>query len=409
MKTKKFFLLIASFFFCSAVFAQEKNTELQRPQTPIMGWSSWNNFRVNINEDLIKAQADAMVSSGMKAVGYEYINVDDGFWGGRDEEGNILPHPERFPHGMKAIADYIHSKGFKAGIYSDAGLSTCASMWDADTVGVQMGLYHHEWQDLQQMLGTWGYDFIKVDWCGGQALGLDEETRYTYISKIIREIDPSVVYNVCRWEYPGNWVVGIADSWRISGDIRPTFKSVMHIVDLNAGLWKHAGPGHVNDMDMLQVGRGMTYEEDKTHFSMWCMLASPLLAGNDLRNMSKETIQILTNEEMIAIDQDPLVYQARRLVDNGDTEVWARPLKSTMSGGIAVALLNRAEVEKKISFNVDSLGLIAEKGYTMHDVWSKKDYYGQTKPQHAFEVPGHGIIVLTLKGTAKPYNIFQQD
>ncbi|HLR37309.1 MAG TPA: glycoside hydrolase family 27 protein [Chitinophagaceae bacterium] len=409
MKQKHTFLFIAILFFCFPSFSQQKEAVHHRRLTPIMGWSSWNNFRVHINEDLIKAQADALVSSGMQAVGYEYINIDDGYFGGRDKNGNIIPHPERFPHGMKAVADYIHSKGLKAGIYSDAGFNTCASMWDADTIGVGMGLYHHEWQDINTLLNTWGYDFLKVDWCGGQSLDLDEQTRYTEISHIIRQVNPDAIFNVCRWEFPGKWVVNIADSWRISGDITNTFKSVMHIIDLNADLWKYAGPGHVNDMDMLQVGRGMSYEEDKTHFSMWCMLASPLLAGNDLRSMSEQTIQILTNKEMIAIDQDPLVYQARRLIDNGDTEVWARPLKSTMSGEIAVALLNRAEEEKTISFNVDSLGLIAEKGYIMHDVWTKKDYIKQTKDKHTLKVPAHGIVVLTVKGTSRPFNVFQHD
>jgi len=409
MELKNILLALISIVVCSPSFSQQKEAVHHRRLTPIMGWSSWNNFRVNINEDLIKAQADALVSSGMQAVGYEYINIDDGYFGGRDKNGNIIPHPERFPHGMKAVADYIHSKGLKAGIYSDAGFNTCASMWDADTIGVGMGLYHHEWQDINTLLNTWGYDFLKVDWCGGQSLDLDEQTRYTEISHIIRQVNPDAIFNVCRWEFPGKWVVNIADSWRISGDITNTFKSVMHIIDLNADLWKYAGPGHVNDMDMLQVGRGMSYEEDKTHFSMWCMLASPLLAGNDLRSMSEQTIQILTNKEMIAIDQDPLVYQARRLIDNGDTEVWARPLKSTMSGEIAVALLNRAEEEKTISFNVDSLGLIAEKGYIMHDVWTKKDYIKQTKGKHTLEVPAHGIIVLTVKGTSRPFNVFQHD
>ncbi len=408
MKINTFLLFVVTILFGTTTFAQQKSITHHRQLTPIMGWSSWNNFHVDINEDLIKAEADAMVSSGMQAAGYEYVNIDDGYFGGRDENGNILAHPERFPHGMKAVADYIHQKGLKAGIYSDAGINTCASSWDQDTIGSGMGLYHHEWQDIQRLLDDWGYDFLKVDWCGGKSLGLDEQTRYTEISNIIRQVNSEAVFNVCRWEFPGKWVVNIADSWRISGDIRPTFKSIMHIVDLNADLWRYAGPGHVNDMDMLQVGRGMSYEEDKTHFSIWCMLASPLLAGNDLREMSQQTIDILTNKEMIAIDQDPLVYQARRLVDHGDTEVWARPLKGTMSGEVAVALLNRSKEKKKITFNVDSLGLEAKKGYTMHDVWSKKDYLHQKQGEHTFEVPSHGIVVLTIEGTSQPFNIFQR-
>lgn len=378
-----------------------------RPQTPIMGWSSWNNFHIDINEGIIKAQADFMVSTGMKAAGYTYINIDDGFFGGRDVMGRILAHPQRFPNGMKAVSDYIHARGLKAGIYSDAGINTCASYWDKDTIGLGMGLYGHEVQDLLQLLREWNYDFIKVDWCGGQWLGLDEQARYTHIGNLIRRIRPDVVYNVCRWQFPGSWVVPLADSWRISGDITNSFESVMHILDLNAPLWKHASPGHVNDMDMLQVGRGMSYEEDKSHFSMWCMLNSPLLAGNDLRTMSAEIISILTNKELIAINQDKLVYQARRLIDNGDLEVWARPLISTMSGQIAVALLNRSKKEAKISFSPDSVGLNTEKGYIMHELWEKKEYPVSTKKEVSFLIPAHGVVVLKLTGTSRPFNLFQ--
>ncbi len=380
-----------------------------RKLTPMMGWSSWNNYRIHINEDLIKRQADALVTSGMKAAGYEYINIDDGYFGGRDANGNIIPHPKRFPHGMKTVADYIHSKGLKAGIYSDAGANTCASIWDQDTIGTGMGLYHHEWQDITLLLNKWGYDFLKVDWCGGQALNLDEQQRYTLIGKIIRKVNPNALYNVCRWQFPGKWVVNTADSWRISGDISNTFKSIMHIVDLNADLWKYAGPGHVNDMDMLQVGRGMSYEEDKTHFSMWCMLASPLLAGNDLTSMSQQTIHILTNKDMIAIDQDPLVYQARKLKDYGDLEIWARPLKSTMSGEVAVALLNRSKSSQKIAFSIDSVGLKANKGYIVHNAWDKSTSKKQTSTTLEYQVAPHGIVVLIIKGKARPFNVFQVD
>ena len=378
-----------------------------RPQTPIMGWSSWNNFHVNINEDIIKGQADFMVSTGMKDAGYSYINIDDGYFGGRDANGKIKSHPERFPNGMKVISDYIHSKGLKAGIYSDAGINTCASRWDRDTIGSGMGLYGHELSDLTLLLKDWNYDFIKIDWCGGKELALNEQTRYTLIGNLVRKIKPGVVYNVCRWEFPGEWVVPLADSWRISGDIENTFESVMHIVDINADLWRHASPGHVNDMDMLQVGRGMSYEEDKTHFSMWCMMNSPLLAGNDLRSMSKETISILTNKEMIAINQDPLVYQARRIVDKGDMEIWAKPLISTMSGQIAVALLNRSKTEAAISFQPDSLGLKTQDGYTMRDLWARKDYARSDKKEVTFNVPAHGIIVIKIIGTPRPFNVFQ--
>lgn len=390
-------------------FVLNKNNfqEVSKPQTPIMGWSSWNNFHVDINEDLIKAQADFMISSGMADVGYSYINIDDGFFGGRDREGNLLVHPERFPNGMKVISDYIHSKGLKAGIYSDAGINTCASQWDKDTIGVGSGLYGHDRKDLALMLNKWNYDFIKVDWCGGDWLGLDEVTRYTEIANIIKEIRPNTVFNICRWKFPGKWALQIADSWRISGDISNEFQSILHIIDLNADLWKYASPGHVNDMDMLQVGRGMGYEEDKTHFTMWCMMNSPLLAGNDLRRMSNETINILTNKEIIALNQDPLVYQARRLIDNGDLELWARPLISTMSGKVAVTLLNRSNKAETISFNLNSVGIDVSKGYSYRDLWAKKDFENSKIDTLSFEVPKHGVVVLSITGTSKPFNVFQ--
>ncbi|MCF0159498.1 MAG: glycoside hydrolase family 27 protein, partial [Bacteroidaceae bacterium] len=370
---------------------------------PIMGWASWNNYHVGINEDIVKAQADAMATNGMKDVGYEYINTDDGYFGGRTKDGKLLVHPTRFPSGMKSLADYIHSKGLKAGTYTDAGYNTCGCHGDADTISVGCGLMGHEWADLTLMLRDWDYDFIKVDWCGGTRLGLDVEQRYRYIIDVARKIKPDVVFNVCRWQFPGTWVMGVADSWRVSGDITEDFDWICRIIDINADLWRYSQPGHYNDMDMLQVGRGMTYEEDKAHFSMWAIMVSPLLAGNDLTTMSKETLGILTNKDIIALNQDPLFYQARRFQDFGDLEVWAKPMMSTMSGDVAVALLNRSKVNQEITFDLEKVGLDASEGYTMKDLWSKKEYPKSTATQQTLTVPAHGVVVLRLKGTAKTY------
>lgn len=374
---------------------------------PIMGWASWNNYRVNINEQIIKAQADAMVDKGLADAGYAYVNIDDGFFGGRGDDGRLLYHTERFPSGMKQLSEYIHAKGLKSGIYSDAGLNTCASYWDQDTIGVGMGLYGHDKQDLELFLNEWDYDFIKVDWCGGQWLGLDEQTRYTEIGNRIKRIKPEAIYNVCRWEFPGKWVTQVADSWRISGDIDNTFKSVMHIVDLNADLWRYASKGRYNDMDMLQVGRGMTFEEDKTHFTMWSVMHSPLLLGNDLTAMSDETVEIVTNREIIALNQSDFVYQARRIADNGDLEVWAKPLVSTISGQVAVVLLNRSKTEATISFNPKMVGIDAEAGYTTRELWLKKDFPPSKDSTISFDVPTHGVVVLKLEGKSLPFNVFQ--
>ena len=384
--------------------SKEKEATIFKQEKPIMGWASWNNYRVDINENIIKSQADAMLNSGLKDAGFSYINIDDGFFGGRDKNGNLLFHKERFPNGMKSLADYIHSKGLKAGIYSDAGINTCASFWDKDTIGVGMGLYGHDEMDLKLFLKEWDYDFIKIDWCGGEWLGLDEQTRYTDIGKHIKTIKPEAVYNVCRWEFPGKWVTQVADSWRISGDINNTFESILNIIDLNADLWKYASKGHYNDMDMLQVGRGMSYEEDKTHFSMWCLMHSPLLLGNDLTNISDETLGIVTNKDLIAINQSAFIYQIRRIDDYGDLEVWAKPLISSMSGEIVVALSENMEA---IKFDLKSVGLDASKEYTIEDIWTKETYPLSSQNEVKREVVGHGITVLKIKGKSLPFNVFQ--
>ena len=374
-----------------------------------MGWSSWNNFRVSIDENIIKAQADTMISTKLHDAGYNFINIDDGFFGGRNAKGELLTNLQRFPSGMKALADYIHSKGLNAGIYAEAGINTCASMWDKDTIGVGSGLYGHDDQDLNLMLNTWGYDFIKIDWCGGDKMNLKDEQRYTQLANRIKSIKCNTRFNICRWQFPGIWAIEIADSWRISGDINNEFESVMKIVDINAELWKYSSLGHYNDMDMLQIGRGMSYEEDKSHFTMWCMLNSPLLLGNDLRTMSKETLDLITNKEIIALNQDKLSYQARRLKKSAGMEVWAKPLISTMSGKVAVVLLNRTAQKATISFDLDSVGIDAEAHYTIRDLWKHKDEGFNKSKLRAFEVPSHGVVTLMINGKSRPFNVFQAD
>ncbi len=404
-KFSKLLTLIATLLSALPLRAGEPPVEA-RP--PIMGWSSWNNYRIHITESIIKAQADAMASNGMVDVGYTYINIDDGFFGGRDAQGNLLVHPQRFPNGMKSLARYIHARGLKAGIYTDGGINTCGSHWDKDSISLGCGLYGHAYEDLTLMLGEWDYDFIKVDWCGGDWMGLDDESHYRAISEMIYDIRPDATFNICRWKFPGEWAIQIADSWRVSGDIAAEFGSICHIIDLNADLWMHCSPGHYNDMDMLQIGRGMSYEEDKAHFTMWCMMVSPLLAGNDLTKMSKETLSIITNADVIALNQDPLFYQARRVADGGDLEVWAKPLTHTMSGRVAVTLLNRSQKSQSIEFLLQSVGIDAAKGYTMRDLWSKQAYGESTEVNRSFEVPSHGVVTLLIEGESLAFNVFQK-
>lgn len=400
---------ILSFFACLLVTLTSLNAQqtTEKPRKPIMGWSSWNHFRVNINENLIRQQAEAMVNKGLVEAGYQFINIDDGFFGGRDNKGNLLTHPKRFPSGMKALADYIHSKGLKAGIYAEAGINTCASIWDKDTVGFGSGLYGHDEKDLNLMLNVWGYDFIKVDWCGGEALGLSEQLRYTQIANTIAKLKPNTIYNICRWQFPGIWAINIADSWRISGDISNKFSSILNIIDKNADLWKYSSPGHVNDMDMLQVGRGMSQEEDKSHFTMWCIMNSPLLLGNDLRDMTQQTLQIITNKEVIALNQDELGYQARRLDKQDEVELWAKPLVSTTSGSIGVALLNRSTEIAEYSLDIAKLGINTNKSFFIRDLWKATNL---PKPQSTFIkfiLKPHETIALKITGTSIVPNVFQ--
>lgn len=419
MKTKLNRLLLSSLFLIFMLFSctvkksssyvnKISNTENSTKESPpIMGWASWQTFRVNINEEIIKEQTNAIIDNGLKEFGYDFINIDDGFFGGRNAQGGLIAHPKRFPNGMRTLSDYIHSKGLKAGIYSDAGINTCASYWDRDTIGVGMGMYGFDKQDLTTFLKDWNYDFLKVDWCGGEWLGLDEKKRYTEIAKQARVVRPSVNFNVCRWKFPGKWVTQIANSWRVFGDLDNNFESVLRTIDANADLWPYASYGHYNDMDIFQIGRGMTFDEDKTQFTMWCLMHSPLVLGNDLKKLSNKTKEIITNKELIDINQSKYVYQLRRLIDNGELEVWAKPLVSTMSGQVVVVLLNRTNETQEISFNLASVGINASKEYELKDLWTKTIYPKSQENTISKSVVPHGVVVLKISGESLPYNVFQ--
>lgn len=397
--------LTISLFICNCLYAQKQPAA----KTPVMGWSTWYAFNIKISDTLLRSEADAMIKKGLKDAGYTYINIDDGYFDTRDENGKLTYDKVRFPNGMKAVADYMHKKGLKAGIYTDAGIITCASRWSKEHKATDAGLYGHDEQDLDLFLKEWKFDFIKVDWCGGRNLDLNAQQRYTKIGDYIRSIRKDVVYNICHWSFEP-WMATVGDSWRISGDIGKDFQSVMKVIDHNADLWKYSTPGHVNDMDNLQVGRGMTYEEDKLHFTMWCMLNSPLVLSGDLRKISDQTLSIVTNREVIALDQDLLGYQARRIKDDGDQEVWAKPLISTMSGRLGVALLNRSDKPATMKLNIDSLGMDAAKGYTIRDLWKKQDIItGSHANEQTFELAPHSVTALKITGKSKPLNIFQYD
>ncbi len=358
--------------------------------TPPMGWNTWNKFACNVSESLIRQAADSMTTSGMKDAGYEYIVIDDCWQVGRDQAGNILPDPLRFPSGMKALGDYIHSKGLKFGIYSDAGSLTC---------GKRPGSLGHEYQDARKY-AEWGVDYLKYDWCS--TYDQNAKSAYETMSDALRATGRPIVLSICEWglNKPWQWGNTIGNLWRTTDDIydhwegKKTFEhGVMDILDLQVGLESFSGPGHWNDPDMLEVGNGkMTQEEYRSHFSLWAILAAPLMAGNDIAVMSAETKAILTNKEVIAIDQDALGIQAKRVAKDGDLEVWARPLKG---GGRAVVLLNRSLQTQAITVTWEMLNLPDGLSMKVRDLWQAKNL-AKAKGALSAEVASHGVVMLRL-------------
>ena len=345
----------------------------QQRKTPIMGWSSWNTYRVNISDTLIKRQADAMVATGLKDAGYTYVNVDDGFFGYRDEQGEMHAHPQRFPGGMKAVADYIHSLGLKAGIYSDAGAVTCGSIWDKDRNGIGAGLYGHEEQDAELYFRRWGYDFIKIDYCGaGQELDLEEQSRYTAIRKAIDQVGrKDVEINICRWAFPGTWAKDLAASWRISGDISDNWESVKHIIEKNLPLSAYCADGHFNDMDMLEIGRSLSESEERVHFGLWCLMSSPLLVGCDMTTLSERSLELLKNPELIALNQDSLGLQAYPVQAADGTYVLVKDIGRRRTPVRAVALYNPTDSARRISIALSELEL--EGKTRLRDLFARKE------------------------------------
>jgi alpha-galactosidase len=357
-----------------------------------MGWNSWNKFGCNVSESLIKEMADALIAAGMKDAGYRYIVIDDCWQTSRDAEGNIVPDPKRFPSGMKALADYIHSKGLKFGLYSDAGTGTCQK---------RPGSKGFEIKDAKQY-AAWGVDYLKYDWCNTE--GQDSRESYTKMSKALQDAGRSIVFSICEWggTQPWLWAPGVGHLWRTTGDIQDCWDcsqpwggmGLLHIIDLQTDLHPYAGPGHWNDPDMLEVGNGgMTTAEYRTHFSFWCLLAAPLMAGNDLRSMTPETKEILTNAEVIAIDQDSLGMQGRKIADTGAVEVWMKPLTQASR---AVILFNRGSVATPVSVSWEQIGLAPNAEANVRDLWAKKDL-GKYKGLFTAKVNPHDVTMIRIQ------------
>lgn len=372
--------------------------------TPPMGWNSWNKFACDVDENLIKATADAMVATGLRDAGYQYVVIDDCWHGERDSLGFIQADPQRFPSGMKALVDYVHSKGLKFGIYSDAGWKTC---------GGRPGSRGHEYQDAMSY-ASWGVDYLKYDWCNTEAL--NAEGAYLTMRDALYAAGRPIVFSLCEWGNNKPWLWGskIGHLWRTTGDIAACFDcevnhgtwsswGVMRILDMQEGLRQYAGPDHWNDPDMMEVGNGMAPGEDRAHFFMWCMLSAPLMCGNDIANMTDQTKTLLTNRMAIAIDQDSLGVQGFKYAEKDSLETWFKPLAG---GDWAVLFLNRSKADVSVVFDWKAEKVVDELinreaqfdaiRYEITDVGTLK-MRGSTDKVFQAKVPGHDAIMLRLR------------
>ena len=399
---KKYFLLFSLFCFsCLSSVKAQKYDELAK--TPPMGWNSWNKFACDINEEIIRGVADKMVESGLRDAGYVYLNLDDCWHGKRDSLGFITADPVKFPSGIKALADYIHSKGLKIGIYSDAGRQTC---------GGRPGSLGHEYQDALTY-AKWGIDYLKYDWCNTE--DVNPIGAYNLMRDALRAAGRPILFSMCEWgnSKPWTWAKDTGHMWRTTGDIfncfdcvdeHPGWKAfgVLQILDMQEGLRKYAGPGHWNDPDMLEVGNGQKVNQDRAHFSMWCMLAAPLILGNDIRNMSDETKAIIMNKDVIAIDQDTLGVQGLKVASQDGLEVWFKPLAG---GDWAFCLLNRSNEVKEYEINWQKFNFDDEVSkrstnfynttYVIKNLWTKK-VEGSTKKDKKVSVPAQDVLLYRL-------------
>lgn len=352
--------------------------------TPPMGWNSWNRFGCNVSESLIKGIADAMVSSGMKEAGYQYVNIDDCWQVSRDSSGTIVADAARFPSGIAGLASYVHGKGLKLGVYSDRGTKTCAG---------RPGSEGYEARDAATY-AAWGVDYLKHDNCNATK---DQRTQYQAMRDALRASGRDIVFSICAWRF-ASWMPETGELWRTTGDINDSWGSVSGIIDTNAGLASHAKPGRWNDPDMLEVGNGrMTNTEYRAHFSLWALMAAPLIAGNDLRSMSSETKAILNASEVIQVNQDLLGRQGVRVRDDGDREVWSKVQSGV--GRRVVALFNRGASAADISVSWSEIGLDAGPA-AVRDLWARSDL-GRVTAKYTAKVPSHGVVLLQVTGKEK--------
>lgn len=353
--------------------------------TPQMGWNSWNFFACNINETVIKETADALSSTGLADLGYTYVNIDD-CWSqaSRDSKGQLVPDPNTFPSGIKALADHVHAKGLKLGIYSDAGAFTCE---------VRPGSLYHE-NDDAQLFASWGVDYLKYDNCFN--LGIPPKKRYPPMRDALNATQHPIFYSLCEWgvDDPALWADKVGNSWRTTGDINDSWASMTTIADLNDKWAAYAGPGGWNDPDMLEVGNGgMSYHEYRAHFSIWALMKAPLLIGCDIRNMTAETKEIISNKEVIAVNQDPLGVQGRKVHVSGTDgcqQVWAGPLSGNR---LVVALWNRCSSATTITAEWNVLGLQSSIEVSVRDLWQHKEVAKDVVASFSTQIDAHDCAI----------------
>ena len=352
-------------------------------RTPPMGWNSWNHFECKVTATDVRSAADAIAANGMKAAGYIYVNIDDCWQGKRDEKGVLHPN-EKFPD-MKGLADYVHNKGLKVGIYSSPGPKTCAGF---------EGSLGHEEQDAR-LYGEWGIDYLKYDYCSFQGDVEAQIAAYRKMHDALLKTGRPIVFSLCQYgmDRVWSWGPGVGGNlWRTTDDISDDYDRMAYIGFGQEGLDRFAGPGHWNDPDMLEIGNGkMTHDEYLTHMSLWCILAAPLLAGNDLSKMTAETLEILTNPEVVAVDQDQAGIQGYPVAQEGPLDVWVKPL---WDGGKAVGLFNRGESAMPVTAHFRDIGIGDQAN--VRDLWAKRDL-GVVQNRFTAVVPKHGVVLVKVR------------
>jgi alpha-galactosidase len=370
---------------CACPIAESYGQAVPLAETPPMGWNDWYQYGCKVSDAIVRANADAMVSTGMKAAGYTYASIDDCWQGQRDANGNIHPN-SRFPD-MKALADYIHSKGLKFGLYSSPGPKTCAGY---------EGSYGHEEQDARTY-ARWGVDLLKYDWCSASKVYKPDQMQAAYrkMSDALKKAGRPILFSLCQYGLEGVWQWGASvggNMWRTTDDIGGDYNRVSLFGFMQNGLAPFAGPGHWNDPDILQIGLGkLNHNEETTQMSLWCILAAPLQAGNNLAQMSKDTLAILANPEVIAVDQDRRGVEGHRAWQEGPLEIWVKPLEG---GSMAVGMFNRGTSALPITVHFKDIGM--PNTVDVRDLWARKDL-GAFHGSYTARVPRHGVVMLKVK------------